>query len=84
MFEVCMRNIMVQTLALEALNSSLEMVGSQPKSSLADAARAAKSEQIIDVREFHYITKIRIWEGDASKHDRLSRPSEHDRLSRAY
>ena len=70
-FELRLRSVMLQLMALEAVNVALESVGEPARDSLAIAARTARSKGVIGDREYNVLKRNLNAEGNASKHRRL-------------
>ena len=70
-FELRLRSVMLQMMALEAVNVALESVGEPACDSLAIAARTARSKGLIGEREYNVLKRNLNAEGNASKHRRL-------------
>ena len=82
-FELRMRSVMLQVMALEAVNKALVDTGFRAEDSLAAALRRARQEGIVTEREYGFLKHVVNAEGNASKHRRLNPdpPFEiHDRL----
>ena len=82
-FELRMRSVMLQVMALEAVNKALVDTGFRAEDSLAAALRRARQEGIVTEREYVFLKHVVNAEGNASKHRRLNPDPPfgiHDRL----
>ena len=82
-FELRMRSVMLQVMALEAVNKALVDTGFRAEDSLAAALRRARHEGIVTEREYVFLKHVVNAEGNASKHRRLNPDPPfgiHDRL----
>ena len=70
-FELRLRSVMLQMMALEAVNLALETIGEPACDSLATAARKARLKGLLGAGEYRVLTRILNAEGNASKHRRL-------------
>ena len=71
-FELRMRSVMLQVMALEAVNKALVDTGFRAEDSLAAALRRARQEGIVTEREYGFLKHVVNAEGNASKHRRLN------------
>ena len=71
-FELRMRSVMLQVMALEAVNKVLVDTGSRAEDSLAAALQRARHRGIVCEREYAFLMHGVNAEGNASKHRRLN------------
>ena len=78
-----MHHILVQIVALGALNEALQFAGEEPQSSLFEANKACRRSRLIEDRA-HYAIKSLNTEANAAKHGEKRRGGALDRPRRKW